>query len=148
MPTALLSTQTPPRYTVLTGSPPFEAAERQELYQHIRAVQYPLPSCLSARAQALLSQLLAPQPLARPNLQDVLHHSFFSQVWGEVGAAMGTGMHGESLSVSAQGFTPATLPPHACHTVPIFSLLWGWLCRERRAAATSGTRRSSFLSRT
>uniref|UniRef100_A0A669QMD5 Protein kinase domain-containing protein n=1 Tax=Phasianus colchicus TaxID=9054 RepID=A0A669QMD5_PHACC len=112
-------------YTVLTGSPPFGAAERQELYQRIRAVQYPLPSCLSARAQALLTQLLAPEPTARPNLQDVLDHSFFSQ-----------------------GFTPATLPPHACHTVPILSLLWGWLCHERRAAATSSSRRSSFLTQT
>lgn len=137
----------PPRYTVLTGSPPFEAAERQELYQRIRAVQYPLPSCLSARARALLAQLLALEPTARPNLQDVLDHSFFSQVCEGGGAATSTQTHGASLPVSAQGFTPDTLPPHACHTVPILSLLWGWLCHERRAAATSSTKRSSFLTR-
>ncbi|NXK53015.1 PLK5 kinase, partial [Chauna torquata] len=66
-------------YTVLTGSPPFEAAERQELYQRIRAARYPLPGHLSPHAQALLARLLAPEPAARPSLQDVLDHAFFTQ---------------------------------------------------------------------
>lgn len=148
VPTALLSTPTPPRYVVLTGSPPFEAAERQELHQRIRAGQYPTPSCLSSHAQALLAQLLAPEPTARPNLQDVLDHSFFSKVWGGGGATTDPQSHGESVPVTAQGFTPATLPPHACHAVPILSLLWGWLCHERRAAVASSIRRSRFLTRT
>ncbi|XP_021234695.1 inactive serine/threonine-protein kinase PLK5, partial [Numida meleagris] len=102
-------------YAVLTGSPPFEAAGRQELYQRIRAARYPLPSRLSPRARSLLAQLLVPEPTARPGLQDVLTHKFFTQ-----------------------GFTPDTLPPHACHAVPVLSLLRGWLRWGRRAAATSG----------
>ncbi|NXL87591.1 PLK5 kinase, partial [Alectura lathami] len=49
-------------YTVLVGSPPFEGAQQQELYQRIRAAQYPLPAHLSPRARALLALLLAPEP--------------------------------------------------------------------------------------
>ncbi|NXE11876.1 PLK2 kinase, partial [Lophotis ruficrista] len=69
-------------YAVLTGSPPFEGASRQELYRRIRAARYPLPPHLSPRAQALIAGLLTPEPAARPSLQDVLDHSFFTQVWG------------------------------------------------------------------
>ncbi|XP_035169047.1 inactive serine/threonine-protein kinase PLK5-like, partial [Oxyura jamaicensis] len=36
-------------YALLTGSPPFEAGERQELYGRIRAAWYPLPGRLSPR---------------------------------------------------------------------------------------------------
>ncbi|NWX53206.1 PLK5 kinase, partial [Steatornis caripensis] len=73
-------------YTALTGSPPFEAAHRQELYQRIRAAQYLLPRHLSPHAQALIAGLLAPEPAARPSLQDVLDHGFFTQVRGWQGA--------------------------------------------------------------
>ncbi|NXJ84969.1 PLK5 kinase, partial [Trogon melanurus] len=66
-------------YTVLTGSPPFKAPHRRELYQRIRAARYPLPPHLSPHAQTLLAQLLAPEPAARPSLRDVLDHGFFTQ---------------------------------------------------------------------
>ncbi|NXX23575.1 PLK2 kinase, partial [Podargus strigoides] len=66
-------------YTALTGSPPFEAAHRQELYRRIRAARYPLPPHLSRHARALITSLLAPQPAARPSLPAVLHHGFFTQ---------------------------------------------------------------------
>ncbi|NXG66716.1 PLK5 kinase, partial [Hemiprocne comata] len=66
-------------YTALTGSPPFEAAPRQELYRRIRAGGYPPSPHLSPRAQALISGLLALEPTARPSLQDVLEHGFFTQ---------------------------------------------------------------------
>ncbi|NXV16185.1 PLK2 kinase, partial [Cepphus grylle] len=69
-------------YTALTGSPPFEAAQRQELYRRIRAARYPLSPHLSPRARALIAHLLAPEPAARPSLRDVLDHGFFTQVWG------------------------------------------------------------------
>ncbi|NXK14926.1 PLK2 kinase, partial [Herpetotheres cachinnans] len=72
-------------YMALTGSPPFEAARRQELYRRIRAAQYPLPPHLSPCAQTLIASLLAPDPTARPSLRDVLDHSFFTQVWGRWG---------------------------------------------------------------
>ncbi|NWZ52652.1 PLK5 kinase, partial [Haliaeetus albicilla] len=72
-------------YTALTGSPPFEAAHRQELYWRIRAARYPLPPHLSPRARALIARLLAPEPAARPSLRDVLDHGFFTQVRGRHG---------------------------------------------------------------
>ncbi|XP_074934185.1 inactive serine/threonine-protein kinase PLK5 isoform X4 [Phalacrocorax aristotelis] len=84
-------------YTALTGSPPFEAAHRQELYRRIRAAQYPLPTHLSPRARALIARLLAPEPAERPSLRDMLDHGFFTQ-----------------------GFTPDRLPPHACRSAPVF----------------------------
>ncbi|XP_042650218.1 inactive serine/threonine-protein kinase PLK5-like [Tyto alba] len=111
-------------YAVLTGSPPFEAAQRQELYRRIRAARYPPSPHLSPRAGALIARLLAPEPAARPSLRDMLDHGFFTQ-----------------------GFTPDRLPPHACRSVPVFvgqdplgrllrgaavALARGWLCRERR----------------
>ncbi|XP_074421970.1 inactive serine/threonine-protein kinase PLK5-like isoform X1 [Larus michahellis] len=114
-------------YAALTGSPPFEAAHRQELYQCIRAARYPLSPHLSPRARALIARLLAPEPAARPSLRDVLDHGFFTQ-----------------------GFTPDRLPPHACRSVPIFvgqdplcrlvrgaavALVRGWPCREHRDSA-------------
>ncbi|NXS12279.1 PLK2 kinase, partial [Neodrepanis coruscans] len=69
-------------YTALTGHPPFEASQRLELYQHIRGAQYPLPPQLSPRARALITLMLDPEPTARPSLQDLLDHQFFSQVRG------------------------------------------------------------------
>ncbi|NXW59447.1 PLK2 kinase, partial [Eurystomus gularis] len=72
-------------YVALTGSPPFEAARRQELYQQIRAARYPLPPHLSPPARALIAHMLAPEPWARPSLRDVLDHSFFAQVGGRWG---------------------------------------------------------------
>ncbi|NXX81717.1 PLK2 kinase, partial [Urocolius indicus] len=70
-------------YTVLTGSPPFQAARRQELYRRIRAARYPPAPNLSPHARALVAHLLTPEPTARPSLQDVLHHGFFTQVSGQ-----------------------------------------------------------------
>ncbi|NXN24690.1 PLK2 kinase, partial [Nycticryphes semicollaris] len=72
-------------YTLLMGTPPFEAAQRQELYQRIRAVRYPLSPHLSPRARALIACILAPEPTARPSLRDMLDHSFFTQVGGQRG---------------------------------------------------------------
>ncbi|XP_068775634.1 inactive serine/threonine-protein kinase PLK5-like [Struthio camelus] len=83
-------------YAALVGCSPFEGTSRQELYQRIRAARFPLPGRLSPGARALVASLLAPEPAARPSLEDVLHHDFF-----------------------AQGFTPATLPAHACCSVPV-----------------------------
>ncbi|NWR58980.1 PLK5 kinase, partial [Bucorvus abyssinicus] len=69
-------------YVALTGSPPFEAEPRQELYQQIRAARYPLSPHLSPRACALLACMLVPAPAARPTLRYILDHGFFTQVWG------------------------------------------------------------------
>ncbi|XP_066061549.1 inactive serine/threonine-protein kinase PLK5-like [Chamaea fasciata] len=84
-------------YTLLSGRAPFEAAPRPELYRLIRGARYPPPARLSARARALIAHMLHPEPAARPSLAAVMGHPFLSQ-----------------------GFTPHTLPPRACHSVPIF----------------------------
>ncbi|KAG6926438.1 polo like kinase 5 [Chelydra serpentina] len=86
-------------YTALTGCSPFEITPKQEMYQCIREGRYPTPNHLSPSARNLIGRLLAPSPSARPSLEEVLEHEFFSQ-----------------------GFTPDKLPSRACHSVPVFAL--------------------------
>ncbi|XP_038239949.1 inactive serine/threonine-protein kinase PLK5 isoform X2 [Dermochelys coriacea] len=114
-------------YTALTGCSPFEITHKQEMYQCIREGQYPAPNHLSPGARKLIGRLLAPRPLERPSLEEVLEHEFFTQ-----------------------GFTPDKLPSRACHSVPIFTLpnpigkllqkaakvlFRGLLCQEPRAGS-------------
>ncbi|XP_006876814.1 PREDICTED: inactive serine/threonine-protein kinase PLK5 [Chrysochloris asiatica] len=86
-------------YTVLTGAPPFTATRLSEMYQNIRAGHYPEPVHLSPNARNLIARLLAPNPAERPSLDHVLQDAFFTQ-----------------------GFTPDRLPPHSCHSPPIFAI--------------------------
>ncbi|XP_044609647.2 inactive serine/threonine-protein kinase PLK5 isoform X4 [Equus asinus] len=86
-------------YLVLTGAPPFVAAPLSEMYQNIRASRYPEPAHLSPAARCLIARLLAPDPAERPSLEQLLQDDFFTQ-----------------------GFTPDRLPPHSCHSPPIFAL--------------------------
>ncbi|KAM6219910.1 inactive serine/threonine-protein kinase PLK5 [Rhynchocyon petersi] len=86
-------------YTVLTGTPPFGAAPLSEMYQNIRNARYPEPEHLSSPARSLIARLLAPDPAERPSLDHVLQDDFFTQ-----------------------GFTPDRLPPHSCHSPPIFAI--------------------------
>jgi len=100
----------PPRYAALTGSPPFEAAHRQELYRRIRAARYPLPPHLSPHARALIARLLTPEPAARPSLPDTLAHPFFTQVRGRRGGTQPTRRRG------TRGVTASCCPGlHAGH---------------------------------
>ncbi|XP_051033178.1 inactive serine/threonine-protein kinase PLK5 [Phodopus roborovskii] len=85
-------------YTVLTGTPPFTAAPLSEMYQNIRDGHYPEPTHLSPNARNLISRLLAPDPAERPSLDHLLQDDFFTQ-----------------------GFTPERLPPHSCHSPPVFA---------------------------
>lgn len=123
---------------MLTGSPPFEAAERQELFRRIRAARYPLPPNLSPRARALIARLLVPEPTARPSLPDVLAHGFFTQVGGEWGprptwGLEGTGGHCFSLPRASHRPgchpAPATRSPSSWDTTPCA----GWCGGLRRA---------------
>ncbi|XP_063259243.1 inactive serine/threonine-protein kinase PLK5-like isoform X2 [Prinia subflava] len=84
-------------YTALTGHAPFEARRRPELFRRIRGARYPLPAQLSPRARALLARMLEPEPAERASLEGVRGHPFLTE-----------------------GFTPRTLSPRACHSVPIF----------------------------
>ncbi|KAL8178007.1 UNVERIFIED_CONTAM: hypothetical protein K2H54_025269 [Gekko kuhli] len=86
-------------YTALTGCSPFEITHKQEMYQCIREGRYPMPSHLSPSARELIGKLLAPDPAARPSLEEALNHAFFSQ-----------------------GFTPSRLSSRACHSAPLFTL--------------------------
>ncbi|XP_051028677.1 inactive serine/threonine-protein kinase PLK5 [Acomys russatus] len=85
-------------YTVLTGTPPFTGAPLSEMYQSIRAGHYPEPTHLSPSARSLIARLLAPDPAERPSLDHLLQDEFFTQ-----------------------GFTPERLPPHSCHSPPVFA---------------------------
>ncbi|XP_019512921.1 PREDICTED: inactive serine/threonine-protein kinase PLK5 isoform X8 [Hipposideros armiger] len=86
-------------YMVLTGTPPFMAATLSEMYQNIRDGCYPEPAHLSPNARRLIARLLAPNPAERPSLDHLLQDDFFTQ-----------------------GFTPDRLPPHSCHSLPIFAI--------------------------
>ncbi|XP_066492671.1 inactive serine/threonine-protein kinase PLK5-like isoform X2 [Tiliqua scincoides] len=86
-------------YTALTGCSPFEISHKQEMYRCIREGRYPMPSNLSPSARELIGKLLAPNPAARPSLEEALNHPFF-----------------------IQGFTPTRLSSRTCHSAPIFSL--------------------------
>lgn len=85
-------------YTVLTGTPPFAAASLSEMYQNIRDGRYPEPAHLSPNARRLIARLLAHDPAERPSLDHLLQDDFFTQ-----------------------GFTPERLPPHCCHSPPVFA---------------------------
>ncbi|XP_008590816.1 PREDICTED: LOW QUALITY PROTEIN: inactive serine/threonine-protein kinase PLK5, partial [Galeopterus variegatus] len=86
-------------YTVLTGAPPFMVAPLSEMYQNIRDGRYPEPAHLSPNARRLIAHLLAPNPAERPSLDHLLQDDFFTQ-----------------------GFTPDQLPPHSCHSPPVFAV--------------------------
>lgn len=58
------------------------------MYQCIREGRYPMPSHLSPSARELIGKLLAPDPAARPSLEEALNHAFFSQVRGKMIVAM------------------------------------------------------------
>ncbi|XP_012584880.1 PREDICTED: LOW QUALITY PROTEIN: inactive serine/threonine-protein kinase PLK5 [Condylura cristata] len=85
-------------YLVLTGAPPFVGAPLSEMYQNIREGRYPEPAHLSPHARRLIARLLAPDPAQRPSLDHLLQDDFFTQ-----------------------GFTPDRLPPHSCHSPPVFA---------------------------
>ncbi|XP_070269966.1 inactive serine/threonine-protein kinase PLK5 isoform X3 [Myotis yumanensis] len=84
-------------YMVLTGDPPFTAASLSEMYKNIREGRYQEPAHMSPNACRLIARLLAPNPAERPSLDHLLQDNFFTQ-----------------------GFTPDRLPPHSCHSAPIF----------------------------
>ncbi|XP_036167866.1 LOW QUALITY PROTEIN: inactive serine/threonine-protein kinase PLK5 [Myotis myotis] len=86
-------------YMVLTGNPPFVAASLAEMYENIREGRYHEPAHVSPNACRLIARLLAPNPAERPSLDHLLQDNFFTQ-----------------------GFTPDRLPPHSCHSPPIFAI--------------------------
>lgn len=67
----------PPRYTLLCGSPPFETSDLKETYRCIKQVEYTLPAFLSLPAKHLISGILRRNPQDRLTLEEILDHEFF-----------------------------------------------------------------------
>jgi len=65
---------------MLLGRPPFETTNLKETYRCIREARYSMPSSLSPQAKHLISNMLAKNPVERPQLDDILRHDFFCQV--------------------------------------------------------------------
>lgn len=69
-------------YTMLIGRPPFETSSVKSTYKRIRANSYEFPDTIpiSSAAQHLISSILHRDPHARPTLDQMAKHNFFSRV--------------------------------------------------------------------
>lgn len=67
-------------YTMLIGRPPFETSDVKTTYARIRENTYSFPDrCpVSDRAKDIIRQMLQPLPAARPSLEDIVRHPFFT----------------------------------------------------------------------
>lgn len=67
-------------YTLLVGKPPFETQDVRSTYRRITMNAYCFPEQIdiSEAAQHLISIILVTEPTARPKLQEILAHPFFS----------------------------------------------------------------------
>ncbi|KAK4317164.1 hypothetical protein Pmani_011744 [Petrolisthes manimaculis] len=86
-------------YALLVGQPPFETDTLKETYSRITSNKYVIPPLLSEPARHLIRCFLHPDPNARPRLDQLLNHEFFTT-----------------------GVVPRTLPASACTQVPKFGL--------------------------
>lgn len=84
-------------FTILVGQPPFETLSLRETYTRIVSNKYTIPSSVSEPAQALIRDLLRPEPEARPLLENIFKYDFFTS-----------------------GYTPDSLSPLCCYSVPQF----------------------------
>ncbi|KAG6807580.1 hypothetical protein H0H92_007046 [Tricholoma furcatifolium] len=80
-------------YTLVVGRPPFQTSEVKEIYKRIRNNEYDFPPerAPSLHAQALIQQILTPNPQDRPTLHEIVEHAFFTQ--GTVPAYIPTSAH-------------------------------------------------------
>lgn len=117
----------PNRYTMLLGRPPFETTNLKETYRCIREARYSMPSSLSPQAKHLISNMLAKNPMDRPQLDDILRHDFFCQVCVSLWKRnyLDQFPHNEIFSgfelvfsLLYQGFTPDRLSGNCCHAAP------------------------------
>lgn len=67
-------------YTLLVGKPPFETTTMKSTYKKIKAVSFSFPSepIVSEAARSLICWILNRQPEARPTLEQIRRHHFFS----------------------------------------------------------------------
>ncbi|KAG6906303.1 hypothetical protein DXG01_014672 [Tephrocybe rancida] len=80
-------------YTLVVGRPPFQTSEVKEIYKRIRNNEYDFPPerSVSAHAQALIQQILTPNPAERPTLHEIVDHLFFTN--GTVPSYIPTSAH-------------------------------------------------------
>lgn len=71
---------------MLVGRPPFETWSLTETYSRITHNIYEIPPSVTRPARSLIRQLLAPEPLHRPTLDQVLQHDFF--IYGHIPASL------------------------------------------------------------
>jgi len=64
-------------FELLTGSPPFEGANQNELFDNILNFRIKWPKGFSGVARDLVSKLLKTNPAERPSLDDITNHPWF-----------------------------------------------------------------------
>ena len=64
-------------FELLTGSPPFEGANQNELFDNILHFRVKWPKGFPGVARDLVSKLLKTNPAERISLEEVLNHPFF-----------------------------------------------------------------------
>eukprot|EP00026_Physarum_polycephalum_P003177 Phypoly_transcript_03187.p1 GENE.Phypoly_transcript_03187~~Phypoly_transcript_03187.p1 ORF type:complete len:717 (+),score=118.81 Phypoly_transcript_03187:138-2288(+) len=67
-------------YTLIIGKPPFETKDVKSTYKRIKANMYSFPDSvpISECAKSLIRRILHTVPEARPNIDEMLQHPFFS----------------------------------------------------------------------
>jgi serine/threonine protein kinase len=98
-------------YTLLIGTPPFQAADVKATYNRVLSNQYSFPSStpICEHSENLIRHLLQHRPEMRPKLERVTQHSFFSR---------------------ATAFTPAFLP-QTCLREPYLAVPGGNGCSTK-----------------
>ena len=66
-------------YTLIIGKPPFDSSDEKKIYEKIKSLQYSFPESynVSKEAKDLIKQILVLDPSKRPNLEQILNHTFF-----------------------------------------------------------------------
>lgn len=64
-------------FELLTGSPPFEGANQNELFDNILKFKIKWPKGFSGVARDLVTKLLKTNPAERITLEEVLNHPWF-----------------------------------------------------------------------
>jgi len=63
-------------FEFLVGKPPFETDTNEETYELIKTLKFKFPTCVSSRAQDLISKVLKTEPSERLSLQDIRNHGW------------------------------------------------------------------------
>ena len=67
-------------FELLTGRPPFEAKNQNELFENIRNQKISWPIDIPTAAKKLILNILNIEPNERPTLDEILDHSWFKNI--------------------------------------------------------------------